>query len=227
MASANGAKSGTKRRASPSPSGSSKKVKGDSLTFDHIRKEEEHGIVDREFYPPQMSNERCAMYVSNEIEKPIETLGKAQKETKEARDTIPVKDAVVHWFKRDLRIADNQALRRASEKAKSKNVPLICLYIVSPQDFKAHMTSPVRVDFILRTLEVLREDLGEFDIPLYMETVEKRKSIPERVLELCESWGASHLFANIEYEVDELRREALLTKKAAEKGISVDVVPDT
>ena len=227
MASINGATNGTKRKAPPSPSFGSKRAKSERSQFDHSRKEEEYGIVDRQFYPPQMSTERCAMYVSKEIEKPIETLRRTQEETKEIREHVPVKNAVVHWFKRDLRIADNKALRLASEKAKSKNVPLICLYVVSPGDFKAHMTSPVRVDFILRTLEILREDLAEFDIPLYMETVDKRRTIPERILELCESWGASHLFANVEYEVDELRREARLTRLAAGRGIAVEIVADT
>lgn len=89
------------------------------------------------------------------------------------------------------------------------------------------MTSPVRVDFVLRTLEVLKEDLGELDVPLYVETIEKRKTIPSRILELCEKWGASHLFANVEYEVDELRREAKMTRMGLEKGIAFTVVPDT
>ena len=211
--------------SSPRPNKRSRNQK--QTAFDHTRQEEEYGIVDRQFYPPQMSNERCAMYNANVIERPIETLDKAQTETNPRREAVPVKDAVVHWFKADLRISDNKALHLASEKAKSKGVPLICLYIVSPQDFKAHVTAPVRVDFVLRTLKVLKEDLEEFDIPLYVETVGKRKAIPQRVLQLCKEWGANHLFANIEYEVDELRREALLTRMGLEQGLAIEAVPDT
>ena len=65
----------------------------------------------------------------------------------------------MHWFKWDLRTGDNKALHLASQKAQEKRVPLIGLYIVSPQDFEAHLTAPVRVDFALRTLEVLKADL--------------------------------------------------------------------
>lgn len=89
------------------------------------------------------------------------------------------------------------------------------------------MTSPARVDFVLRTLEVLKADLDKLAIPLYVETVEKRKAIPDRIYELCEKWGASHLFCNIEYEVDELGRESYLTRSGLERGIAVTAVHDT
>ena len=217
----------TKRKATASPASPNKKTKSNGESFNHVRKEERYGIVDRRFYPAEMSNERCDLYKANEIERPIETLNKALKETKTQREKMNVKDAVVHWFKSDLRTSDNKALHLAAQKAKSKGVPLICLYIISPQDFQAHGTAPVRVDFILRSLSVLQEDLKELDIPLYVETVEKRKKIPDRVLDRCEEWGASHLFGNIEYEVDELRREAQIIRSGLDRGIAVEATADT
>ena len=218
---------GTKRKANGVADSPSKKAKGDAPAYKDSTLEEEYGIVDRQFYPPEMKNERCKQYNTNAIERPIEALEKAQKETQSERDKISVKDAVVHWFKCDLRITDNKALHLASEKAKSKGVPLICIHIISPQDYQAHVTSAVRVDFVLRTLEVLKEDLAQLDIPLYVETVAKRKAIPNRIFELCEEWGAGHLYTNIEYEVDELRREASMTRAGLESGVAVYADPDT
>ena len=188
---------------------------------------ERYGIVDRRFYPSEMKNARCKQYIEGGLPRPVDLLDAALKETKADRADVAVKDAVVHWYKCDLRTQDNKALHLASEKAKSEGVPLICIYIVSPQDFEAHLTSPARVDFILRTLEVLKTDLAKLDIPLHVETVEKRKAIPGRIFELCEKWGVNHLFANVEYEVDELRREAQMVREGLENGISFDVVPDT
>ena len=213
---------GNKRRAATVFSEpASKKFKGD------LPDVEEYGIVDRRYYPSEMTNERCHQYTTGALPRPLDLLNAALQETEAGREAIQVKDAVVHWYKCDLRTMDNKSLYLASETAKSKGVPLICIYIVSPQDFEAHLTSPVRVDFILRTLEVLKADLAQLDIPLYVETIEKRKNIPSRIFELCEKWGASHLFGNIEYEVDELRREAMMVRKGLEKGIAVTVVPDT
>ena len=218
---------GNKRKAATTPDPPSKKVKSDVPEHDGALDSEMYGIVDREFYPPEMTNERCLQYNNNELPRPIEVLDAAEEETREERANVKVKDAVVHWFKCDLRTQDNKALHLASQKAKSKGVPLICIHIISPQDFKAHMTSAVRVDFALRSLEVLKEDLAQLDIPLYVETIQKRKEIPDRIIELCEKWGASHLFTNIEYEVDELRREALMIHKGMGKGMAVTAVPDT
>ena len=218
---------GLKRKASPQLEAYTKRMKSEEAGFKDSKSEEQYNIVDRQFYPPEMTNERCAQYNANRIERPMQTLARAQQATEGERTSIHVNRAVVHWFKCDLRINDNKSLHLASKLAKSHGVPLICLHIVSPQDYKAHMTSPVRVDFVLRTLEVLREDLARLDIPLYVETVQKRKAIPGRIIELCERWGASHLFCNIEYEVDELRREALMTNKGLEKSIAVTAVHDT
>jgi deoxyribodipyrimidine photo-lyase len=188
--------------------------------------QEQYGIVQTDFYPAEMSNERCARYNANEIPRPIEVLTKAMQKTAFARSKVEVGDAVVHWFKRDLRTKDNRALHLASDKAKTKGVPLICLFIVSPQDYQAHLTAAVRVDFELRTLQVLKDDLASKDIPLYVETVEVRKDGPGRIVELCQSWGSKHVFCNIEYEVDELRREARLTSLCLEHGIDFHAVHD-
>ncbi|KAK3392740.1 deoxyribodipyrimidine photo-lyase [Podospora didyma] len=221
----------TARARSPSPSSSSPNpnLSADPLRTPHPfhADSEENGIVLREFYPHEMSNARARAYNANELPRPIELLNSALAETATAREMIRVGRAVVHWFKMDLRTRDNRALHMASEKAREAGVPLIALYILSPQDFEAHLTSPVRVDFMLRTLQVLKRDLSSLDIPLWVETVDKRTQLPGRILELMTDWGASHLFANIEYEVDELRREAKLVRMLAGKGIAVEVAHDT
>lgn len=187
---------------------------------------EKHGIVLRKYYPPEMSNSRAKAYIDEEISRPIEELHDAMHETADDRHKIDVKGAVIHWFKMDLRHNDNKALALASGKAKEAGVPLICMYLVSPQDYEAHLRSAPRVDFMLRSLEILKEDLAKLDIPLYVETVEKRKQLPDRVLELMEEWGASHMYANIEYEVDELRRETRMVHDLAENGKAFEVVHD-
>ncbi|KAH6624700.1 DNA photolyase, FAD-binding/Cryptochrome [Chaetomium sp. MPI-SDFR-AT-0129] len=188
---------------------------------------ERHGIVLRKFYPPEMSNARARTYQAGEIPRPIEQLNAALQDTLRERESLQVKDAVVHWFKTDLRTADNHALSCASQKARETGVPLIAMYLISPQDFEAHLVSPVRVDFVLRSLRILRDDLAKLDIPLYVETVEERRQIPARIAELMGSWGATHLYANMEYEVDELRREAKLARMLAEKGMCVETMHDT
>ena len=225
-ADASGSKA-NKRSAEASPKKSqTSKASDDSKSFNHARIAEESGIIQREFYPPEMSNERCAMYNNNEIPRPIELLEKATKDTKSQRDKIKPGDAVLHWFKRDLRLYDNRGLSMAAEKAKSAGIPLICLFVVSPQDYQAHYTSRARVDFDLRTLAIMKEDLSELDIPLLVVTQEKRKGMPQYIIDLCQEHGIKHVYCNIEYEVDELRREAKLVNMCLEKGICFEAVHD-
>ncbi|KAF5963443.1 deoxyribodipyrimidine photo-lyase [Fusarium bulbicola] len=225
----------TKRESSSPPAKKAKTSKtngsssSDALRQPHHKagEAEENGIAIRKFYPPEMSNARARAYNDNELPRPIEMLIGALEATAQERKSTDVKKAVVHWFKMDLRLSDNRALALASDKAKEAGVPLIAMYIISPQDYEAHLRSPVRIDFMLRTLEVMKHDLEKLDIPLYVETVEKRKRVPDRILELMDEWGASHLYANMEYEVDELRREASMIRDFAENGKAFEVVHDT
>lgn len=207
----------------------SKKWKSVDLRQHHpnAKQTEEFGIVLRGFYPPEMSNERCKAYTDGTLERPIDALEKACKETADKRRAVTPGKAVVHWFKTDLRLQDNRALSTAFQIAKDHQIPLIGVYIVSPEDFEAHLTSPSRVDFLLRTLKQLQRDLAELDIPLYVETQEKRKNIPNRIVELCQKWEAKHLCANIEYEVDELRREAKVVRLCADNAIDFTPSHDT
>ncbi|KAL4866110.1 hypothetical protein BDV12DRAFT_139927 [Aspergillus spectabilis] len=185
------------------------------------------GIVLRDFYPPEMSNSRCDAYTTGKLIRPIEALNIANRETEDVRHEIKPNAAVVHWFKSDLRIHDNHGLQAAYLVAKENKIPLIGVYILSPEDLTAHLASPARVDFTLRTLRLLQRDLGELDVPLYMETQAHRENIPQRLVDLCHEWGANHLFANLEYEVDELRREARLIRLCANNGINFDTRHDT
>lgn len=193
--------------------------------FDHSRPEENAGIVDRRFYPAEMSNERCARYNADEIPRPMEILNETLERTLNQRNGIKdgdAGDAVVHWFKRDLRIRDNTGLSKASELAKAKGVGVIGVWILSPQDWEAHLVSPAKCDFELRSVALLQQELAELNIPLYIETVDIRKDVPKRLLALAKEWNAKNIFCNLEYEPDELRREERLVRLAAEQDINFD-----
>lgn len=96
--------------------------------------------------------------------------------------TVPQRsgDAVVYWMRmEDMRslpffphalfsphhlssfilVYDNRALAQASAQAIEDHVPLLVLFVLSPQDFVAHDRSPRRIDFTLRNLCILRVGL--------------------------------------------------------------------
>ena len=115
-------------------------------------------------------------------------------------------------------------------------MPLVVLHVLSPQDYAAHDRSARRIDFTLRNLQVIRvsgfssiqscrlptlhvqAELAKLNIPLYTVSHTPRMKIPAFVIELLHKWKASHLFANIEYEVDELRRDLAVCELANKDG---------
>ncbi|KAI0701814.1 DNA photolyase [Cytidiella melzeri] len=132
----------------------------------------------------------------------------------------PVKgNAVVYWMRmQDMRVRDNRALSLASLEAVKSGLPLIVLFVVSPQDYIAHDRSARRIDFTLRNLECIKDTLGDMHIPFYTVTHMLRKTLPETIMSILQSWNAVHLFANIEHEVDELRRDIRVCELAKEEA---------
>ncbi|GAB7355992.1 hypothetical protein MBLNU459_g6619t1 [Dothideomycetes sp. NU459] len=136
---------------------------------------------------------------------------------------------VVHWFRsKDLREEDNRALHAASQKAKEGNGKLLTMYLYSPKDMEWHGTSPARSDFLLQSLDILRRQLQAKHIPLAIVEASERAQKVERVLEFLTKWDVSHVYANFEYEVDELRRDIKLAKQLqkGDKDVSFEVLHD-
>jgi deoxyribodipyrimidine photo-lyase len=138
----------------------------------------EPGSVLAQYYPSQISISQAEAYRDNKLMRPFKSLLSVLSVTKPRRAQIKVEGAVVYWFKYDLRVRDNMSLHLASQLAHRNNVPLLKMYIISPQDFEAHSTAPARVDFILRTLHILQVELDCLDIPLFVQTVKGRTHIP-------------------------------------------------
>lgn len=116
-------------------------------------------------------------------------------------------------------------------------MPLIALFIISPQDYTAHDTSPRKIDFTVRNLVKVKvctaeslclvkisqttsqESLAVLHIPLYTVTHTPRRTLPDRVITLLQMFNAKQIFGNIEYEVDELRRDIKICELARPLGI--------
>lgn len=127
--------------------------------------------------------------------------------------------SVLYWMRmKDIRLKDNKALAAASEAAKNHKKNLVILHVISPGDYKAHDRGPARIDWVLRNLKLVQEELDTYNIPLAIRTFAKRKAIPKEVLNLAREWKASHIFANLEYEIDELRRDVALCEAVLEDG---------
>ncbi|KAH3680308.1 hypothetical protein WICMUC_000375 [Wickerhamomyces mucosus] len=121
---------------------------------------------------------------------------------------------IIHWFRQDLRIHDNIALINSINLAKKFDKKLLTIYIFNEIELKAHFDSSIKLDFIKKSLNKLRKDLNELNIPLKIITLTKLGNFltfNDWLIELVQSKLNSSLISiNLQYEYDELNRDIKL-----------------
>jgi deoxyribodipyrimidine photo-lyase len=133
---------------------------------------------------------------------------------------------VVHWFRpKDLRIQDNTGLHHASQLAQASSKPLICMYLHCPAEESWHGTSPARMDFMIEGLKIMQKELQKLNIPFVFLHAEKRNEHISTIAKFLKDNDVSHVFANFEYEVDELRRDIGLVKQVG-NDVQVSIYHD-
>ncbi|KAF8076516.1 FAD binding domain of DNA photolyase-domain-containing protein [Lyophyllum atratum] len=129
-------------------------------------------------------------------------------------------ESIVYWMRMgDLRVSDNRALSLASQQAHKEGIPVVVLFALSPQDYIAHDRSARRIDFTLRNLSKLKATLADLHIPLHTITHTPRRTLPSRIITLVTSLNCTSLYANMEYEVDELCRDIKICELAKAHGV--------
>ena len=66
------------------------------------------------------------------------------------------------WFRSDLRLEDNPALRNAFENSEKVHA----IFIFSIKQFKKHNEANVKIDFIVKNLFLLEKKLSQLNVPL-------------------------------------------------------------
>ncbi|KAI9298380.1 hypothetical protein K502DRAFT_322810 [Neoconidiobolus thromboides FSU 785] len=134
---------------------------------------------------------------------------------------------VLFWYRTDMRTLDNRALEGAVTAVEQyqkdgHQSSLICLFIASIDEWKDHDCSLIKIDFFLRNIRDLQIKLREYNIPLIFKQNNQREEIPNLILELCNKYNIEKLFFNIEYEVNERKRD----KKVSEllNGNNIQVI---
>jgi len=98
------------------------------------------------------------------------------------------KKPVIHWFRRDLRIADNTALWHAAETGR----PLIPVYLLSDWKKEHHWTGPNRQHFLCGCIESLAKNLNELGGNLIL----RQGTAVAELRKLIEETGATALYYN-------------------------------
>lgn len=171
-------------------------------------------------YPKEIDTKRAAAIYKKDENKPFNILLKKVKEIEKKRNAIKSRAAVAHWFVRDFRLKDNYGLSEAYAKASEENLPLVCFWVNCPEQREAHGDSPFKHYYRMLSLQKLQEKLTELNISLVTIEAPKRKDIVPLVLDFLKKYDISHLYCNLEYEVDELRTAIKLLDSTVESDIA-------
>jgi deoxyribodipyrimidine photo-lyase len=115
---------------------------------------------------------------------------------------------VIHWFRRDLRLLDNTALRAASDAG----APVIPLYVTSSWRRAHSWTGAKRQHFLCQNLESLSRNLETIDGTLVIRSGDA----VDAILELAKQTGAQSIFYNEDPDPFGKRIEERLQKACRE-----------
>lgn len=90
------------------------------------------------------------------------------------------------WFRQDLRIHDHAALWHATQAGQC-----IALVILSPEQWQQHDDAPIKIEFYLRQLQQLKQQLNTLNIPLIIQHIPLWKDVGNFFTELLQRLTSS------------------------------------
>lgn len=141
----------------------------------------------------------------NDENKPYNILLRKLEETLGERDAIKPRKTVAHWFIRDFRIRDNNGLSKANKFAQKHNMNMLSFWVYCPEMEKSHKLSDFQRYYRFLSMVQVQEKLEKLNINLVIVRAETRSEILPSVLTFLKKYDVSHVYSNLEYEVDELR----------------------
>ncbi|MDD0841672.1 deoxyribodipyrimidine photo-lyase [Pseudomonas sp. Gutcm_11s] len=119
------------------------------------------------------------------------------------------------WLRSDLRSADNSALHAAMAAG-----PTLAVYLLSPEQWREHDDAPCKVDFWLRNLAELQQQLARLNVPLLVRSAPHWRDAPAVLLELCRQQQIGAVHFNDEYGLNEQARDRAVSQTLANADIA-------
>lgn len=114
---------------------------------------------------------------------------------------------MILWFRSDLRCHDNPAIQRALELGVKQ-----AFFIATPKQWQEHHLSAIKIDLILRHVELLKEQLITYGIALTLIEVDDYNEQVKWLKNYCDKNNVEHIIANRELEINECKRDDKLQK---------------
>ena len=121
------------------------------------------------------------------------------------------------WFRTDLRIDDNPALREACKSSDEVHA----VYIYSEKQNKEHSEANCKIEFIINNLRLLQKSLDELNIPLTIFDSEGFHDNPKILLEYVENHSINNVYLNNQFGADEEHRDKRVGEHLTANRINV------
>jgi len=126
------------------------------------------------------------------------------------------------WFRNDLRIDDNPALKAACENSIEVNA----VFIYSQKQLENHNEANVKLDFLIDNLKCLSNSLEELNIPLSIIDSKGFDEDPEIILQTAKERDVNKVFFNKQFGEDEQNRDKEVTTILKASNIKVESFND-
>ena len=127
------------------------------------------------------------------------------------------------WFRSDLRVGDNPALR-AGCAAASEGV--VAVFLIPADQWCEHDWGAAKVDFVLRNVGALSDALGRLNIALLVREAGRFGDAAEVLLRVALKYKCGAVYFNREYEVNERRRDQAVVGVFEDRGLGVHAFDD-
>ncbi len=122
------------------------------------------------------------------------------------------------WFRNDLRIDDNPALKNACIFSDEVHA----VYIYSPNQNKEHNEANCKIEFIIENLKILEKELSSKNIPLTLIESDGFYDNPQLISEYVNSNSIKKVFFNNQFGVNEHDRDNLVRSLLQKQNIEFE-----
>ena len=126
------------------------------------------------------------------------------------------------WFRSDLRLQDNPALRNAFEQAKNVHA----VFIFSNNQLKKHNEANVKIDFLKSNLFLLEEKLNKLNVPLTIIDSGGFDNDASLIEQFIKKKNIKKVFWNNQFGEDEAIRDKLVKILLDKKNIDYETYND-
>ncbi len=126
---------------------------------------------------------------------------------------------IIHWFRRDLRLADNTALNAAIRDSSGAVIPT---FVLDDALLKGRDVAPVRVQFMLDSLRALDDALRRLGSRLIV----LRGDPAAELYRLAQMTGAEAVYFNRDYTPAARRRDRRVSEALRADGVRVESFKD-